>query len=76
MPSYPQDDPNRQSVLTASFLQASLFTSVVAFGVAALVAGLGVMFILFGLALIGILRRVDGRPDLTPTAEDAAPAVT
>ena len=28
----PQDDPNRDTVMTASFLQASLFTSVVAFG--------------------------------------------
>ena len=30
----PQDGPNRATVMTASFLQASLFTSVVAFGVA------------------------------------------
>jgi hypothetical protein len=50
----PQDDPNRQTVMTASFLQASLFTSVVAFGVAALAAGLGVVFILIGLALRSI----------------------
>jgi hypothetical protein len=57
----PQDDPKRDTVLTASFLQASLFTSVVAFGVAALVVGLGVMFILFGFALFGILRRLDNR---------------
>jgi hypothetical protein len=28
----PQDDPNRQTVMIASFLPASLFTSVVAFG--------------------------------------------
>ena len=47
----PRDDPNRESVMDASFLQASLFTSVVAFGVAALAAGLGVVFILIGLAL-------------------------
>src|SRR5690242_15982679 len=31
----PQDDPNRATVMNASFLRASLFTSVVAFGVAA-----------------------------------------
>ena len=30
-----QDDPRRDTVMTASFLRASLFTSVVAFGVAA-----------------------------------------
>jgi len=46
-----QDDPNRQTVMTASFLQASLFTSVVAFGVAALVVGLGILFVLFGWGL-------------------------
>jgi hypothetical protein len=52
----PQDDPKRQTVMTASFLRASLFTSVVAFGVAALAAGLGVLFILLGLALLSIYR--------------------
>src|SRR5689334_16327890 len=55
----PQDDPKRDTVMTASFLRASLFTSVVSFGVAALVMGLGVLFILLGLALLGILRRID-----------------
>jgi hypothetical protein len=52
----PQEDPRRQTVMTASFLRASLFTSVVAFGVAALAAGLGVVFILLGLALLSISR--------------------
>jgi flagellar basal body-associated protein FliL len=47
----PQNDPNRQTVMTASFLQASLFTSVLAFGVAALAAGLGIVFLLIGIAL-------------------------
>jgi hypothetical protein len=58
----PQDDPNRQTVLTASFLQTSLFTSVVAFGVAALVMGLGVLFILVGLALLGVDKRLPASP--------------
>src|SRR6185295_4635 len=73
----PQDDPNRQTVLTASFLQTSLFTSVVAFGVAALVMGLGALFILVGLALLGVDKRlpppsvsndvaVTGRPGAAP----------
>ena len=66
----PQDDPNRDAVQDASFLRASLFTSVVAFGVAVLVAGLGLLFILVGLALLGILRRlpdvVVGEPVATP----------
>jgi hypothetical protein len=54
----PQDDPNRQTVMTASFLQASLFTSVVAFGVAAMAAGLGIVLILIGVALRSLARRV------------------
>jgi hypothetical protein len=74
----PQDDPTRDTVMTASFLRASLFTSVVAFGVAALVAGLGVLFILLGLALLGILRRLpltQVAPTGPPVVDDtAAPA--
>jgi hypothetical protein len=38
-------------VMNGSFLRASLFTSVVAFGVAALVMGLGVVFGIVGFAL-------------------------
>ena len=41
----------RDSTMNGSFLRASLFTSVVAFGVAALVMGLGVLFVLLGFAL-------------------------
>jgi hypothetical protein len=68
-----QDDPRRDTVMTASFLRASLFTSVVAFGVAALVAGLGVLFILVGLALLGILTRIDRlRP--APAAPEEHPS--
>lgn len=44
----------RNTVMNASFLRASLFTSVLAFGVAALVIGLGVMFALIGWALMSI----------------------
>src|SRR4051812_6188150 len=52
-----QDDPARQTVMTADFLQASLFTSVVAFGVAALVVALGVMLIFFGFTFRELDRR-------------------
>lgn len=38
------------TVLTGSFLRASLFTSVLAFGVAALTAGVGVALIAVGRA--------------------------
>jgi len=47
----PQDDPRRATVMNGSFLRASLFTSVVAFGVALLVVACGVLFLLIGIAL-------------------------
>ncbi|MGC5167081.1 hypothetical protein [Luteimicrobium sp. DT211] len=56
----PQDDPSRATVMNASFLRASLFTSVVAFGVALLVVACGLLFLLIGIAL----RRL-GRGDVS-----------
>ena len=53
-----QDDPVRQTMMTASFLRASLFTSVVSFGVAAFAIGIGILSILFGWAL----HRLAGAP--------------
>src|SRR3954452_24325578 len=50
----PEDDPNRSTVMTASFLQASLFTSVLAFGVAVLAVVMGILLILIGVALRSI----------------------
>ncbi len=46
-----REDPLRQVAMNASFLRASLFTSVVAFGVAAMAIGMGVIFILIGLGM-------------------------
>lgn len=46
-----RDDPVRATMMNASFLRASLFTSVVSFGVAAFAIGVGILSILFGLAL-------------------------
>lgn len=46
-----QDDPVRETVMNASFLRASLFTSVVAYGVALFAAGVGIVLVLFGWAL-------------------------
>jgi hypothetical protein len=69
----PQDDPMRATVMDASFLRASLFTSVVAFGVCALVIGLGILFLLFGVAF----RRLAGGSEVSvevPTAATAGPA--
>ena len=54
-----KDDPKRQTVMTASFLRASLFTSVVAYGVALMAVALGVGFILVGVALRSVARRAD-----------------
>jgi hypothetical protein len=56
----PQDDPTRETVMTADFLQASLFTSVVAFGVAALVIALGIVMVLFGFTFAALDRRTRG----------------
>jgi hypothetical protein len=52
-----REDPLRQVAATASFLQASLFTSVVAFGVAAMAAGMGLLFILIGLGMRDVEQR-------------------
>ena len=46
-----QDDPNRATAMDSAFLQASLFTSVVAFGVAFMAFGVGIVLALVGLGL-------------------------
>ena len=46
-----RDDPLRETAMTSSFLRASLFTSVLAFGIAAMAVGMGVLFVLIGIAL-------------------------
>ena len=53
-----QDDPVRDTMMNASFLRASLFTSVVAFGICALVIGLGIVLGVIG----GALRRLGSAP--------------
>ncbi len=59
-----REDPRRETAMSASFLQASLFTSVLAFGVAAMAIGMGVLFILIGLGIRDVSTRVD-RPVTT-----------
>jgi hypothetical protein len=49
-----RDDPLRDVAMNGSFLRASLFTSVVAFGIAAMAIGIGIVFVLIGVALLGI----------------------
>ena len=54
-----RDDPLRETAMSASFLRASLFTSVVAFGVAAMAMGLGLTLVLVGLALRALGRAAE-----------------
>jgi hypothetical protein len=53
-----REDPLRQTAMSASFLRASLYTSVVAFGVAAMAVGLGIALILIALALMSMAKAV------------------
>ena len=52
-----RDDPLRATAMNSAFLQSSLFTSVVAFGVAAMAAGMGVIFVLIGLGIRDVAAR-------------------
>lgn len=61
-----KEDPLRAVAMNGSFLRASLFTSVVAFGVAALVMGIGVVFGIVGFAL----RRLAPTAAVAPVAVD------
>ncbi|WP_207207243.1 aromatic ring-opening dioxygenase LigA [Xylanimonas protaetiae] len=67
-----QDDPRRDTVMTASFLRASLFTSVVSFGICVLVIALGVLFLLVGSAL----RRLADGPEITVAGAQTAGLVS
>lgn len=52
-----RDDPRRDVAMNASFLQSSLFTSVLAFGVSAMAGAVGLLFILIGLGMRDVARR-------------------
>ena len=47
-----KEDPLRATVMNASFLRTSLFTSVVSFGVSAFAIGMGILSALFGWAIL------------------------
>jgi hypothetical protein len=53
-----REDPRREVAMNASFLRASLFTSILAYGVAAMAAGIGVLFILIGLGIRDVGQQV------------------
>lgn len=46
-----REDPLRETAMNSAFLQSSLFTSVVAFGVAGMAMLMGVVFVLLGLGI-------------------------
>ncbi|MFN8183851.1 MAG: hypothetical protein U0R23_05460 [Candidatus Nanopelagicales bacterium] len=52
-----REDPLREVAMTGSFLRASLFSSVIAFGVAAMAIGLGVVNVLLGWSLTRLAKR-------------------
>jgi len=54
-----REDPLRDVAMDASFLQASLFTSVLAFGVAAMALGMGVIFVLIGLGMRDVKEQIE-----------------
>lgn len=65
-----REDPVRETMMNASFLRSSLFTSVIAFGVAAFAAGVGLIFFIIGWAL----RRLAVAREVTTQQAMAAPA--
>lgn len=46
-----REDPLRETAMNSAFLQSSLFTSVVAFGVAGMAVLMGIVFVLIGLGM-------------------------
>ena len=60
-----REDPLRDTAMNASFLQASLFTSVLAFGVSAMAVAGGILFILIGLGIRDVTERTAGRSSVS-----------
>lgn len=54
-----REDPLRAVAQSASFLRASLFTSVVAFGVAGMAMLIGILFVLIGLGIRDVATQTD-----------------
>lgn len=57
-----REDPLRNTAMNASFLQASLFTSVLAFGVSAMAGAMGLLFVLIGLGMRDVAQHVEVGP--------------
>jgi hypothetical protein len=54
-----REDPLREVAMNSAFLQASLFTSILAFGVAAMAVAMGLLFILIGLGIRDVTHQVE-----------------
>ena len=52
-----REDPLRQVAATAAYLRSSLFTSVVAFGVAGMAILIGILFTLIGMGIRDVAQR-------------------
>ena len=64
-----REDPVREVAMNSSFLQASLFTSILAFGVSAMAVAVGILFILIGFGIRDVSQQVYATPSTA-----AAPA--
>ncbi|MFC4554336.1 aromatic ring-opening dioxygenase LigA [Georgenia faecalis] len=73
-PEHEELQAQRNSIMNASFLRASLFTSVVAYGVAALVIGLGLILGLVGLALTRLANAAEAPAYATARRDEDAVA--
>ncbi len=60
-----REDPLRAVAQSAAFLQASLFTSVVAFGVAGMAILVGILFVLIGFGIRDVDARTSGGEQTT-----------
>jgi hypothetical protein len=65
----------RDNTMTGSFLRASLFTSVISFGVAAMAMGLGLLFVLLGIALQKVGKATAAAAKVVAAKAPAAKAV-
>lgn len=54
-----REDPLRAVAMNSAFLQTSLFTSILAFGVAAMAIGMGLLFVLIGLGIRDVEQKVE-----------------
>ena len=70
-----REDPARASVMNASFLRTSLFSSVIAFGVAAFAIGIGILMLLLGWALRALAPAGAATAPVVERAETDRPRV-